>query len=127
MAITQERPKRKVSGGRYRDLRKKRLRDTGRLPAYTRIEKRNSIFLRTMGGNSKQAQLSSNIANVYDPSSKKYTKTKILTVVHSEANRHFVRRNIMTKGAVIKTEIGDAKITSRPGQEGAINAVLIKK
>jgi len=48
-------------------------------------------------------------------------------VVSSEANRHFVRRNIITKGAIVRTEAGDAKITSRPGQEGAINAVLIKK
>src|SRR3989344_5484354 len=127
MAITQERPKRKVSGGRYRDLRKKRLRDTGRLPAHTKIEEKNSVKIRTMGGNSKQAQLCNNIANVYDPSSKKYTKSKILTVVQSEANRHFVRRNIITKGAIVRTEAGDAKITSRPGQEGAINAVLIKK
>ena len=46
-------------------------------------------------------------------------------VVENPANRHFVRRNIMTKGTVIETEKGKARITSRPGQDGTINAVLI--
>ena len=32
----------------------------------------------------------------------------------------------MTKGTIIETEKGKAKITSRPGQEGSINAVLVK-
>ena len=83
-----------------------------------------NIF-RGNGGIRKRALLSCDEVNVFD--GKKYHKVKIMNVVDNKANRHFVRRNIMTKGAVIKTEIGDAKITSRPGQEGAINAVLIKK
>ncbi|MEM2426420.1 MAG: hypothetical protein QXE83_05420 [Archaeoglobaceae archaeon] len=33
----------------------------------------------------------------------------------------------MTKGAIIQTEIGKAKVTNRPSQEGIINAVLIEK
>ncbi len=32
----------------------------------------------------------------------------------------------MNKGTVISTEIGNAMITSRPGQHGVINAVLVK-
>jgi small subunit ribosomal protein S8e len=32
---------------------------------------------------------------------------------------------VMTKGAVIETSAGRAKITNSPGQEGHINAVLI--
>jgi small subunit ribosomal protein S8e len=31
----------------------------------------------------------------------------------------------MTRGAVVQTEIGLAKITSRPGQDGVVNAVLV--
>jgi len=31
----------------------------------------------------------------------------------------------MTRGAVIKTELGNARITSRPGQEKMVNAVLV--
>jgi small subunit ribosomal protein S8e len=33
----------------------------------------------------------------------------------------------MNKGAIIDTKLGKAKITSRPGQSGNINAVLISK
>ena len=48
-------------------------------------------------------------------------------VQENQANPHFVRRNTMTKGALIKTEIGTAKMINRPGQEGFINALLVKK
>ncbi len=56
----------------------------------------------------------------------KTTKTKIKNVVDNPADKHLARRNIMTKGAIIETEHGKAKITSRPGQDGVINAVLAK-
>lgn len=121
------RSKRKITGGRYRDLRKKRLRDLAGVPANTKLDEKKIVRIRKRGGALKTLQLSNNIANIYNPETKKYLKSKILTVVSSQANRNFVRRNIMTKGAVIKTELGEAKITSRPGQEGHINAVLIKK
>jgi len=39
----------------------------------------------------------------------------------------FVRRKIITKGAIIKTELGLAKVTSRPSQDGVVNAVLIEE
>jgi len=69
--------------------------------------------------------LSTDTANLFDPKTKKYEQIKIKEVVENPANRHFVRRNIMTKGTVIETEKGKAKITSRPGQDGNVNAVLI--
>ena len=127
MAFTHIRSKRKITGGRYRDLRKKRLRDLARVPANTKLDEKKVVSIRKLGGALKKVQLANNVANVYNPETKKYAQSKILTVVSSQANRNFVRRNIMTKGAVIKTELGEAKITSRPGQEGQINAVLIKK
>ena len=46
-------------------------------------------------------------------------------VVENPANRHYIRRNILTRGTIIKTEKGNARITSRPGQDGVVNAVLI--
>ncbi|MBW3022802.1 30S ribosomal protein S8e, partial [Candidatus Woesearchaeota archaeon] len=55
-----------------------------------------------------------------------YTKAKIKTVADSPANKHYVRRNIITKGAIVETDKGKAKITSRPGQDGTVNAVLIQ-
>ena len=63
--------------------------------------------------------------NLIDPKTKKSSKIKIDKVLENPANRHFVRRNIITRGTVVETSKGKAKITSRPGQEGSINAVLI--
>ena len=125
MAISQARSKRKITGGRYRSYRKKRLYELGNLPRLTILGERKLKFLKGKFNKSKNILLSSNIANIYNPKTKKYSKSKIITIVDNTANRNFVRRNIITKGAVIKTELGNAKITSRPGQEGTINAVLI--
>ena len=126
MVITHARSKRKVTGGRYIDARKKRLAETGREPSMTKIDEKKKLkMMRTRGANTKQRLLRTNIANLYDPKSKKYEKVLIKTVVENSANRNFIRRNIMTKGAIIDTEKGQAKVTSRPGQDGIINAVLI--
>ena len=65
------------------------------------------------------------VANILDAKTGKYVKAKIKTVVENPANRHFVRRNIMTRGCIIDTDKGKAKVTNRPGQEGSINAKLI--
>lgn len=125
MAIVQKRSKRKISGGRYRSWRKKRVHELGTLPSFTKLGKKVVKSVRTIGGSKKRVLLSGDIANVYNPKEKKYEKLKIETIVENPANRHFIRRNIITKGTIIKTEKGKARVTSRPGQEGNINAVLI--
>ncbi len=67
----------------------------------------------------------SNQAFVTNPKTHTTSKTDIITVVENPANIHYVRRNILTKGAIVNTKLGKAKITSRPGQSGVINAVLL--
>lgn len=125
--ITQYRSKRKLTGGRYIDWRKKRLRTKGNLPALTKIDKKTiKVFIRTKGGHNKVSLLTTTMANIFDPSKKKYQKAKIETVIDNPANRNYIRRNIITKGAIIKTELGNAKVTSRPAQDGIINAILVK-
>jgi len=126
MALTSSRPKRKVSGRRYVAYRKKRAFETRRLPTMTKLDETKKSTLKTMGGHKKQILLTANIANVYNPKDKKYKKVKIKSIIDNSANRHFIRRNILTKGAIIDTEAGKAKVTSRPGQEGTVNAVLIE-
>jgi len=66
-----------------------------------------------------------NQAYVTNPKTHTTSKTDIITVVENPANIHYVRRNILTKGAIVNTKLGKARITSRPGQSGVINAVLI--
>ena len=126
MAISQFRSNRKVTGGRYKPYLKK-LKHKGNIPSLTNLAEKHVKQERTRGGRLKTKLLANNIANVFDPKTKKYEKLKIITITENPANRHFVRRNIMTRGALIKTDKGIAKITSRPGQEGTINAVLISK
>lgn len=125
MARAQTRSKRKQTGARYVDYRKKKLYELGRDPARTNIGKKRIRNVRARSAFRKLKVLSIDTANLFDPKEKKYFQAKIKSVVENPANRHFVRRNIMTKGTVIDTEKGKAKVTSRPGQHGMVNAVLI--
>tara|TARA_Y100000310_G_scaffold204692_1_gene204919 strand:- start:1923 stop:2297 length:375 start_codon:yes stop_codon:yes gene_type:complete len=124
MARSQLRSRRKVTGGRYVDYRKKKLRELARDATLTKIDKLRKRILRVRSGEEKIILLAAEEANILGKD-KKYKKVKIKGVVENPANRHFVRRNILTKGAIIDTELGKARITSRPGQESVINAVLV--
>ena len=61
-----------------------------------------------------------------DPRTSTTKRVKIVTVKESPSNPHFVTRNIITRGATIQTEAGLAKVTSSPGQDGVVNAVLLE-
>ena len=126
MAISQARSKRKPSGGRYRSWRGKRKKELGRFPSLTKVGVRKTKEQRTLGGNKKFKALSLEEVNVTDTKSKKTKKVKILSVVENKANRHYVRRQILTKGAIVKTDLGDVKVTNRPGQDGFISGILLK-
>ena len=80
--------------------------------------------IRVCGGNTKSKLLAGSSVNVVDKKGKS-TKTNITTVLENAANPHLVRRNILTKGAIVETKLGKAKISNRPGQEGFINARLV--
>lgn len=126
MVLDQQRSTRKETGARYKRQHGKKKHTLGRSPTLTKIDaKPASRTIRTRGGKAKTRVLRANEANVFNPKTKKYVKSKIEMVLENPANRHYVRRNIMTKGTIIKTEKGKARVTSRPGQDGTINAVLI--
>jgi small subunit ribosomal protein S8e len=125
MAISQSRSRRKQTGARYKDSRKEKQFELGREPSFTKLGKKRIQTLRVMGAHRKLRLLGAEIANLFDPKSKTFTQAKIKTITDNPANRHFIRRNIMTKGSVIDTELGKARITSRPGQDGVVNAVLV--
>jgi len=125
MARSIERSKRKISGGLYKKSHKKKRYQLASQPALTILGEKRLKLRRSRAGIKKIINLSTNKANVYNPKTKKYALADILTVVENPSNRNYVRRNIMTKGTIIETNIGKAKITSRPGQEPVINAILI--
>jgi small subunit ribosomal protein S8e len=127
MALWQGSSKRTRTGRRIRYARGKRKFEIGREQHFTTIGSTTTKVVRTKGNNRKTSVKTSNIAYVLDPKTNKITKTDIVTVKENAANIHYVRRNIMNKGAIIETKIGKAKITSRPGQSGTVNATLLSK
>ena len=110
MALWQGKSKRKITGGRYRLHKGKRKAEIGREQQITGVGKETKKGVRTRGGNLKFRVLTSSTVNVYDPKSKKTTKMEIKTVLENPANPHYVRRNIITKGAIIETSKGKAKV-----------------
>ena len=126
MALTQVRSKRKLTGGQYKKSRKKKKRDFGKDFIPVRIGKQRKKTVRGLSNNMKQRLLEVEKANVFEGSEKPKV-VEIQSVEQNPANPHFVRMGIVTKGAIIKTELGLAKVTSRPGQNGIVNAVLLKE
>ena len=127
MAIYHGRASAKISGGKLRSNRHKKRFELGNEPTLTVLGNVKRKQVRGMGGNTKTALLRGHEANVTDPKGKVTKKAKIINVLENIADPHFAQRNIITKGAIIVTELGNARVTSRPGQNGRINAVLIKK
>lgn len=127
MALWQGNSRRSFTGRRIRHARGKRKFEIGREAHLTTIGNTRFKKVRTMGENRKTRAKTINIAYVVDPKTNKTEKTEITSVLKNSANIHYVRRNIINKGAIIDTKLGQAKVTSRPGQSGTINAVLITK
>ena len=116
---------RKLTGGKLILARGKRKFDIGREQSDTTIGEVRIKKVQVRGGREKVRMLRGNMVAVADPVTGMSKMVKIETAKENRANLHYMRRNILTKGAVIKTEIGDARITNRPGQDGIINAVLL--
>ena len=115
---------RKASGGRYKTPKKKKL--TGR-QGQTRIVKigdTKTKLLKGRGNTTKIVSFLNNIANVIVKGKAK--KSTIKNVIETPSNVFLARQNILVKGAVIETELGKAKITNRPSQEGNVQAKLIE-
>jgi len=117
---------RKITGGKYHKFRKKKKHS---LPGTTRkvkLRETKKKTLKTRGGNKKTVLLTADFANVTNPKTKKTKKTKIKNVLETPANRFLARQNILIKSAIIETELGKAKITNRPSQEGSVQAELLQ-
>jgi small subunit ribosomal protein S8e len=116
----------KRTGGTISLSRGKRKVELGSVELHTKIGADKRRVDRRKAANIKVRALSAEFANVLDPKTRVTKKVKILGVVENRANPHFVRRLIITKGAVIKTELGNARVRSRPSQNGVVNAVKVE-
>lgn len=116
----------KPTGGKIRRASRKRRREMGGEFIEVRLGPTGRAGRRVYGGGMRPRLLSADVAVVADPASGQVKCAKILSVIENPADPHFVRRNVITKGAVIETELGKARVTSRPGKDGVVNAVLIE-
>ena len=125
MALWQGKSRRKPTGGRRVPSASKRKFEIGREKQYTKLGAQSLKQYRGAGGNVKVGMLAAEYANVVDKKTNTVKKVKIVNVKANPADPNYIQRNILNKGATIETEIGDAVVTSRPGQDGAVNAVLL--
>ena len=116
---------RKITGGRYKKSRKSRLFEKKRQPRVVKLAEKKVRALKGVGGNKKLVSLAGNTINVVFKGKAK--KATIKNVVETPSNRFLARQNILVKGAIIDTDLGKAKITNRPSQEGIIQGILLEK
>ena len=126
----------KVSGGKRMTLRRsdKRLAWKGGDSAFTAIASTDDNIERTLivglGGNIKAKLKLERYVAATEPGDGKAKKYEILTVAENTADTQYARRNIITKGAVLKAKDGAGevfiRVTSRPGQSGNVSGILIK-
>jgi len=117
---------RRVTGARVKKFRDKKKYEMGRSPTETIIgeAKRRTIDSKSIH-HKKRPVLRVNEVNVTDPKKNQTVRVEIQEVEKNPANLDYQRRKVITRGTIIKTPKGRAKVTSRPGQDGAVNAILI--
>jgi small subunit ribosomal protein S8e len=130
LSVYQGRDLRKENGKIKSPNSKKRKANYGRYPILTKISKGNEevrYIFRTKGGNYKVKLKSALYVNVLIPETKEIKRVKILGVIKNPNDKNLDREKIITKNAILNTEIGKVLVTSRPGQDGVVNGILIKE
>jgi small subunit ribosomal protein S8e len=117
--------KTKITGGKKHRYRTKRAFEMGNDPTETRLGNAARKISGSRGNVRKMKILSEKYANITNTSTHKTQKVEILRVIKNPANVDYDRRKIITKGTITGTQLGEALITSRPGQNGVINAIII--
>jgi small subunit ribosomal protein S8e len=118
--------KRKATGGRSRLSRGRRAFERDGFAIEPLVGPSRARPSRRRGGSTSSGVVYAEMSNVSDHSGKT-TKSKIIRVKRSPANRDYERRGVITKGSVIETDAGEAVVTSRPTDDGVVNAVLTTK
>ncbi|GAB3413535.1 30S ribosomal protein S8e [Haloparvum alkalitolerans] len=121
----QGRSKRKRTGGRLKHSSDKKRHQLGREATETTLGEPRLQYIDSRGTGSKVSALSTNLAQVTVDG--ETVSAEIEDVVDNPANVNYARRNIITKGAIIETTEGRARVTSRPGQTGQVNAVAVEE
>jgi small subunit ribosomal protein S8e len=115
---------RKATGGKHKREKKKKLTGRQNQARVVKLGESRTKIMKGRGGNEKLVSLQNNVVNLNTETGTK--KTTIKNVIETPSNIFLARQNILVKGAIIDTELGRAKITNRPSQEGNVQAVLLK-
>jgi small subunit ribosomal protein S8e len=103
----------------------RRKYELDRYPVETLSGTQETVTRKVRGKNSKTALKTTDFVNLAIPGAK-VKRAKILKVLKNPSNNDYERRGVISKGAVLETEDGQCRVISRPGQDGAVNAILIK-
>jgi len=105
MGISRDsRHKRRATGGRKANLKKKRLYESGRPPAMTKIGATRVHTVRVRGGNLKFRALRLDTGNFSWGSEVSTRKTRILDVVYNASNNELVRTKTLVKNAIVQID-----------------------
>ncbi len=125
--MLQSKSRRKLTGGKRTTKRKKRKHEMQRESILCKVSEEDRRKKMNVRGNRTKTRLrTTRKVNVTNREKGTTQTEEIKDVVENKANSHFVRRKALTKGTVVETENGKARITSRPGQNGHVNAVRIE-
>ena len=120
--------RRKSSGGRLKRpsrYRGKRRTEIASEKQHSLIGEPNRKVYRKRSGLKTVRILADQVINVNDSNTGETKRATLENVIENPADANYVRRNIMTKGAVVQTDLGTVRITSRPGSDGVVNGVLL--
>jgi small subunit ribosomal protein S8e len=125
MAVRHDRSDTKKSGGKTRSYRKIKKYDLGSEFSSPelgdqRIENRDSRGNVTKNVVRRENQMNLSVDGEVE-------SVEIEAVVDNPANDNYVRRSLLTKGTIVETSEGKARVSSRPGQEGVVNGVLVEE
>ena len=114
----------KGTGGKRGKASDKKLRFVGGTFTATKVSTKEKRAVKRGRGNTAKIKLrTAKFVNVLTKEGMK--KVTLRTVLETPDNRHYARQNILTRGAVVDTEIGKVKITNRVGQDGVVNGKLL--
>ena len=115
----------KITGGRRHPLRVRRKYETNRYPNEALTGPSSTVTRKVRGKNQKTALKTIDFVNLAIPNAK-VKRSKIVKVLENPTNSDYQRRGVITKGAILETEDGKCRVVSKPGQHGAVNAILIQ-
>jgi len=120
----QGRSPRKRTGGRRRRFRKKKAHELGEESTETQVGEPRYKTVDARGNTEKIRAITTDTASVAVDG--EVVAAEIENVAENPSNPNYARRNIITKGAVLETSEGQVRVTSRPGQDGQVNAVAVE-